>query len=123
MGEDRTAPAPAQTGTKRSGCPPTGPHPSIFKTPSGSDNEIPYSEIWTRRAAPVADGTPNQSKSGERADLPQVPCRLDWFLQRPDDFLTCHREFPVLMYPSFQVLAQRLPSDGESVSVNQFVLE
>lgn len=59
----------------------------------------------------------------ERADLPQVPSRLDWFLQRSDDILARYREFATLMNPSFQVLPQRLPGDGESVPINQLVLQ
>ena len=49
--------------------------------------------------------------------------RLDWFLQWSDDILTRHREFPVLMYPSFQVLSQHPPGDGESVAIDQLILQ
>lgn len=53
-----------------------------------------------------------------RAGSPQVSGRLDRFLQRSDDILTRHRELPALMYPSFQVLSQRLPSDSKGVPVD-----
>ena len=49
--------------------------------------------------------------------------RLDWFLQWSDDILTRHRELPALMHPSFQVLSQRLPGDGESVPIDQLILQ
>lgn len=56
-------------------------------------------------------------------DLPQMSGRLDWFLQWSDDILTRHREFPPLMHPPFQVLSQCLPGDGESVPVDQLILQ
>jgi len=49
--------------------------------------------------------------------------RLDWFLQWSDDILTRHRELPSLMHPSFQILSQCLPGDGESVPIDQLILQ
>lgn len=56
-------------------------------------------------------------------DPPQMPSRLDWFLQWSDDILARYRELPALMHPSFQVLSQRFPGDGKSVPINQLVLQ
>lgn len=52
-----------------------------------------------------------------------MPGRFDWFLQRSDDILIRHRELPALMDPSFQVLSQRFPGDGESVPVDELVFQ
>lgn len=49
--------------------------------------------------------------------------RLDWLLKGSDNILTRHRELPALVYPSFQVLAQTLSGDSESVPIDQLVLE